>query len=228
MVDVSAQNIPQRVLELLRTFLAASSRGDQAVLVLETRKCNLTMRYRNVETTAGVPACSSSPTAPRKKVNPSRARRSRLRLEQFIKKKVENKEMAGDPAVELSNQGEKDKVNTTKNTKKLVIELAHEEVIPLNPVNNSPILQLEGAGVEDKITYSFRSDYGEEDIIYTLSEIFPDTVLPTLVSRVRVKPMSAFHHCTVEIDLAADQKMDFSWPTLKPWQKDTFVDLTRI
>ena len=78
MADESAQDLPHRVLDVLRTFLAASSRGEQAVLVLETRNCTLTTKYRNVETVAGAPA---SPTTNRKKVNPARARRSRLRLQ---------------------------------------------------------------------------------------------------------------------------------------------------
>ena len=69
----SAQDVPHRVLDVLRTFLAASSRGEQTVLVLETRNCTLTKKYRNVETVAGAPA--SSPTN-RKKVNPARAKSS--------------------------------------------------------------------------------------------------------------------------------------------------------
>ena len=69
----SAQDVPHRVLDVLRTFLAASSRGEQTVLVLETRNCTLTKKYRNVETVAGAPA--SSPTN-RKKVNPARANSS--------------------------------------------------------------------------------------------------------------------------------------------------------
>ena len=77
------------MLDLLRMFLAASSRGEHTVLVLESRKSTITTKYRCVENLAGVPASSSTSTnGPRKKLNPARARRSKLRLEEFIKKKT--------------------------------------------------------------------------------------------------------------------------------------------
>ena len=71
---------------MLRMFLAASSRGEHTVLVLESRRSTITTKYRCVENLAGVPA-SFSQNGPKKKVNPARARRSKLRLEEFLKKK---------------------------------------------------------------------------------------------------------------------------------------------
>ena len=40
----------------------------------------------------------------------------------------------------------------------------------------SPILQLDGDGdaSENKLTYTFSSDYAEEDILHILEEFFPD------------------------------------------------------
>ena len=46
---ISDQNVPPRIMEMLKIFLAASSRGDQAVLILETRKGTITTNYRSVE-----------------------------------------------------------------------------------------------------------------------------------------------------------------------------------
>ena len=80
----------QRVLDIVRMFLAASHRGDHAVLVLESRKQQITTKYRSVERKAGAPA-STSTTSAKKKMNPARARRSKLRLEQFNKKKEDEK-----------------------------------------------------------------------------------------------------------------------------------------
>ena len=90
MVDSNSdQDVPPRRLDLLRIFVAASSREEQAVLVLESRNSTITTKYRCEDNLAEDPASSStSKDIPRMKVNPARARRSKLRLEEFIKKKV--------------------------------------------------------------------------------------------------------------------------------------------
>jgi hypothetical protein len=59
----------QRVLDIVRMFLAASNRGDHAVLVLESRKQKITTKYRSVERIAGAPASTS--TISSKKNNPA-------------------------------------------------------------------------------------------------------------------------------------------------------------
>ena len=89
MVDQSSGNVPPGILEMLKIFLAASSRGEQSVLILETKDRTLTTKYRSVEVMTGTPACAStSISAANKKVNKARARRSKLRLEQFMNKKM--------------------------------------------------------------------------------------------------------------------------------------------
>ena len=61
MVDLtSAQDVPPRVMDLLRIFLAASSRGEEAVLTLETRKNAISTKYRSVESPAGVLAATNN------------------------------------------------------------------------------------------------------------------------------------------------------------------------
>ena len=84
-------DVPPRVLEMLETFLSASSRGEHALLILETRKTSINMKYRSLETVAGPSATTSTSVSPKKKINPVRARRSRLRLEEFHRKKEEEK-----------------------------------------------------------------------------------------------------------------------------------------
>ena len=116
-------------------------------------------KYRSVETKAGTSATTSTSS---KKKNPARARRSRLRLEQFNKKKEDeklNKQQTG---------------SQTAAGHKLVLNLASEgQVMPVATGSLSPILQLDGEVAVEKAKYSFESMYAEEDIIYTLDEIFP-------------------------------------------------------
>ena len=91
MVNVEG-NVPPRVMELLKIFLAASSRGKQAVLVVKTKDRTLTTKLRNVECVAGAPAHTNTCAASRnKRDNPARVRRSQLRLEKFLKKKLKLK-----------------------------------------------------------------------------------------------------------------------------------------
>ena len=100
MVDVQGlSDVPPQVLVLLRIFLDASSRGEQAVLVLETRNSTLTTKYRTVENLTGAPVTTRT-----RRKNPARARRSQLRLEEFQKKKEEKKKDNADHQAEIDNQ----------------------------------------------------------------------------------------------------------------------------
>ena len=76
MADYSFKDVPPRVMEIVEIFLAASSRGVEASLVLETRMGKITTKYKSVESVAGVPTPISTPTA-KKKMSPARARRSK-------------------------------------------------------------------------------------------------------------------------------------------------------
>ena len=58
MVDMTS--VPSRVMEMLEIFLAASSRGEKAVLVLETRMKTVNIKYRSVDTMAGTPATADT------------------------------------------------------------------------------------------------------------------------------------------------------------------------
>ena len=74
------------------------------------------------------------------------------------------------------------------------------------------------------VVYAFKSDYGEEDIEYSLQEIFQESA--TLVSRVALRPRSAEHLCTVEIKLGDCEH--FSWPNMREDQIEVFTDLQRV
>ena len=70
------QDVPQRVLDMVRMFLASSTRGDHTVLTLETRNQQIVTKYRSVETVAGNSATTANTPATdknRKTVNPARA-----------------------------------------------------------------------------------------------------------------------------------------------------------
>ena len=53
-------DLPSRVLDLLKTFLAASSMDETAVLLLKTKKKAVGMKYRSLEIVVGPPATLSN------------------------------------------------------------------------------------------------------------------------------------------------------------------------
>ena len=95
----------------------------------------------------------------------------------------------------------------------------------------SPIPQVDGLEnlESENIVFNFHSEYGEEDILHSFSEIFPESIVAsyTLLSRDRVG-RTADHNCTVELKLAAGQTRDFSWPKMPPWHADVFCRIKQI
>ena len=56
MVDVaSGQDVPRRMLDMLKMFLTASSEGELCVLVLESRNGKVSTKYRSVKVESGNP-----------------------------------------------------------------------------------------------------------------------------------------------------------------------------
>ena len=82
---------------------------------------------------------------------------------------------------------------------------------------------------DDKVMFSFISDYVEVDIIDTLKEVFANTKVTkaNLVTRERTTPLSADHFCLVELEPATLLK-EFSWPVMDPDDMVVFQELTRI
>ena len=114
---------------------------------------------------------------------------------------------------------------------KLVIQLDKEENEPVEKALQSPILQVDGAmgSLKQHVThgdtevYSFVSKFGEEDILWTLQELFTSSGA-SLLSRVRVRPMKAEHLCTVSVKVSAGQ----TWPDMRKDQEEVLQDLKRI
>ena len=237
MVDVnSAKDIPPRVMELLRIFLAASSRGEEAVFVLETRQKRLTTKYRSMETVAGNPATTSTSTTNPKirKVNPARTRRSRLRLEKFNQKKVKEREEQEEANPKPKQTGDQDQGSlgaADTSSTRLVIEIAKEKDRSADTRSGlpSPILQVDGDWTGEcgggNVRYSFKSDYAEEDILDSLQEIFPESEAK-LEERVPITPLSNNHLCTVMVKELVGQNP--SWPVLEGENVEVFRELRRI
>ena len=87
-------------------------------------------------------------------MNPARARRSRLRLEEFKAKKLDQKQMdsptVGDPAVAKNERDKERDTNrevkeASNSTQVLVLELTEAKDIPVTKELASPILQLDGS-----------------------------------------------------------------------------------
>ena len=226
MVDVNSdEDVPPRVMELLRIFLAASSRGEEAVFVLETRQKKLTTKFRCMETVAGNPATTTTNT--KQRVNPARARRSRLRLEKFNQQKVKEREDEADS----KQTGDQDPVSLAAGdtSTRLVIEIAKEKVSSGDTLSGlpSPILQVDGDCISSggNVKYSFKSEYVEEDIVDSLQEVFPECEAK-LESRVPVTPRSNNHLCKVVVKELAGQ--DPPWPILDEENEKIFKELKRI
>ena len=146
-------------MDLLRIFLGASSRGEGAVLTLETRRTELSGIYRSGNK-AGSPAPTNAENKKKCKKNLARVQRSRLRLEQFLKRKEETRKQtescqdAGDTRSNSSN--------------KLVVELDKLEDRTVDKSVGavlSPIPQVDGQNdKEEFMKFEFISNYADEDI----------------------------------------------------------------
>ena len=132
---------------------------------------------------------------------------SQLRLENFHRKKVEEKANAEHQQIEKKDNP----VAGDTSSSKLILELVSVKVKPVEAGLHSPILQVDRAVQDDKLSYSFVSDYGEEDVEYALTQIFPSADV-RFVSRVTLQTQSANHISKVDIYKGAGKS--FSWPDM--------------
>ena len=212
--------VTQRVLDMVKMFLAASKRGDNTVLNLESRNKQIITNYRSVEKVTGSTATTSPSTAKQsssRRKNPSRAKRSRLRLEKFNQKKEDEK-------LNQQEVGSQTPADSEATSKRLILELGKEEEPVGETPLTSPILQVDGPIDLELVKYTFRSEYAEEDIIYTLEEIFPEKNAK-LESMVQCRPKCADCLCTVVIRLASGQES--VWPAMDVIQTQVIQDLKR-
>ena len=89
---------------------------------------------------------------------------------------------------------------------------------------NSPILQVDGTEDKQEVVFTFQSDYGEEDILDSFTEIFPG-IAADLTSRVWVSPRSADHFCTVVLNPV--HPSTFSRPAMDPVNTKVFREIRR-
>ena len=90
------------------------------------------------------------------------------------------------------------------------------------------IPQVDGPGeeLEDDCIYTFVSNYGREDIDYTLVEVLSDEIECELISREKVgHDRSADHLCTIRVIKSID---DWQWPGMNGLQNDVIKNLKRV
>ena len=76
--------------------------------------------------------------------------------------------------------------------------------------------------MEDQ-TYSFKSNYGQEDIEYSLSEIFPENA--TILAS-RLTPKGADHFCTVVVKGRITG--DGFWPLMSPEDAKVIREVSKM
>ena len=220
------EDLPSRVLDLLKTFLAASSRGETAVLVLETKKKAVNTKYRSVDTEVGSPAPLTN-TSRRKRKNPARARRSQLRLEAFRAKKSEEQ-------ARLEHQQTLDNNAagiSSSNPNKLILKLAKQKEKTLVTTSATPTIpQVDGVAEDERSRFAFESSYHVDDVAETLKEIFdPNGVNFTLESRVQTAPLSACDRFVICLTgQPASTRQELSWPRMQEDQAVVFENLQKI
>ena len=118
--------------------------------------------------------------------------------------------------------------SSSSTSNKLVLELAKQDIRPVGTGLPSPILQVDGEIEEETTKYSFESLYHEEDILYTLREIFaPSEVKLTLETRVRMKPLDACYICTVMVTpISTDWNL--LWPEMSCVQAQVIENVRTI
>ena len=212
-------DVAQTMLDMVKMFLAASKRGDKTFLILESRNQKIFTKYRSMETVTG-PTATTSPsttTSSMRRTNPSRAKRSRLRLEKFNQKKEDEK-------LDQQEIGSQSPADSEATSTRLIIELDKEMKQGVETPLHSPILQVDGPIDEEQVKYTFKSEYAEEDLIYTIEEIFPEKNA-NLESMVQCRPRSAECVCTVVVKLASGQES--AWPAMNTLQAQVIQDLKR-
>ena len=83
----------------------------------------------------------------------------------------------------------------------------------------------ESISVDEEASFTFVSNYAEEDINDALKELKDDNLvpnLPTLISRVQVQPRSADHLCTVLLNIPVTV-VNFVWPELRGYPDCEFL-----
>ena len=124
---------------------------------------------------------------------------------------------------ETKNKTESAAGDTSSSANKLVIELNKQKDRVEEAGVSSPIPQVDGPiDKEQLMKYEFVSNYAEEDVEYTLEEIFPEASLD-LQTLKQCRPRSADYLYTVTVKLSPGQRS--FWPEMQADQADVFKNL---
>jgi hypothetical protein len=78
----------------------------------------------------------------------------------------------------------------------------------------------------NEVLFTFKSEYGEEDIRDSLGEIFPPFVAQ-LDSRIRLGRLAADHQCIVSLRSISGKGEELAWPEL-PIGDDVFREVKKM
>ena len=203
--------------------------GRHVKLTMEAKagKADVTLCIRDLE-------CPSTflPQTKRSRNGPAQQRRRERRAkERELAAEATNSKSTGEADFEDKVVEAKEKTKEDVTIEK--VDADRKLIIDLEKVNDrladmvSPIPQMDGEAEmnESKDTlYHFVSDYGEDDIVYTLEELFPLKNF-SLLSRVRLRTLDADHECTVA--LAATSGQSCIWPEMIGIQAKVCRELRR-
>jgi hypothetical protein len=79
----------------------------------------------------------------------------------------------------------------------------------------------------EHLTFSFKSDYGKEDIEDTLAEILPKNITYNWISRERITPLGSEHLCIVVLQEVHFQNFS-SWPIMEGENLGVIREVHRI
>ena len=205
--------------------------GRHVKLTMEAKagKADVTLCIRDLE-------CPFLPPTKRSRNGPAQQRRRERRAkEREVAAEATNSKSTGEVAFEDKVVEAKEKTEENVTIEK--VDSDRTLIIDLEKVNGrlvgvgadmvSPIPQMDGEAEmnESKDTlYQFISHYGEEDILYTLEELFPLKNF-SLLSRVRLRTLDADHECTVALAATAGQSC--IWPEMIGIQAQVCRELHR-
>ena len=91
--------------------------------------------------------------------------------------------------------------------------------------SDSPIPQVDGVTLDNELTWNFSSEFADDDVEYTIKEMFPQSEEVEIVSKLKLKDetLSAERFFKVRIKLPPEAK--FSWPVMTKTQLEVLKNL---
>ena len=102
---------------------------------------------------------------------------------------------------------------------------AVQVVPPCHDVTQPAIPQLDGVEAVPVVRFTFKSEYREEDIEYSIRKILPEDAVSSLVSRARIG-WTADHLCVLELEEVDHE--NFVWPDMNSSDEEVLRELERM